>query len=152
MKKHQLNKSKLSRSLFGCLLLCTIIFVSCEKKYEYTDQIVGKWELKAMDGSKVEPGFTWMFNEDLTYTVVNNVGSYEKDPFKSTPFRAEGTFTGGYYVGAPKGMRIREKYRSSMSFSAVNILENKMTMKFYPVEDRGENESKDILVELERTE
>ena len=146
------NKPKAPIWLAGITLGITFSLFSCTPSEQYSDDIIGKWELIQTDEYEPEPGFIWEFKEDLTYSIVNNVGKFETDPFESTPFRAKGTFEGHYLVDAPKGMTMREKYRAPMIFSALEISEDgsSMEMRFYPIEPRDSSETKDILAKFKR--
>ena len=120
--------SKITKTLF--LIGCVLVLTSCERHFDNTDLIVGKWRLLTAKGFEIDPDFIWEFNEDESYTITNSQGKFEDDPDDSNPFRAEGVFTGMYHVGAPKGVTIREKYRPPFFFSAVMIDGNKMGMQF----------------------
>lgn len=131
----------------------TLSLVSCTSKEQYADDIIGKWELLETDDYELEPGFIWEFKEDLTFSIVNNAGKFETDPFETTPFRGEGTYEGYYLVDAPKGMTMREKYRSPMFFSALEISEDgsSMEMRFDPIEPKDSTEaSKDVLAKFKK--
>ena len=151
----KITNYKITKSfwLVSLIAIITLTITSCTPSEQYTDAIVGKWELVLTDEFKLEPGFIWEFNEDLTYSIVNNAGTFETDPFESTPFRAEGTFTGQYLVDAPKGMSMREMYRAPMYFSALEISEDgsSMEMQFTPITPREESESEYILIKFKRT-
>ncbi|PCJ23351.1 MAG: hypothetical protein COA97_11900 [Flavobacteriales bacterium] len=121
--------------LSSIALVFLIVFTSCDKTYDNTAAIIGKWVLISGDGDDIVPDFIWEFNENETYTIVNTAGKFEDDPFDSNPFKDKGIYTGGYYVNAPKGLVIREEYRSCFYFSAVNIKGGKMEMQFIPVND-----------------
>lgn len=151
MKKMKFQKKK-TTWLLGLVVTFSFAFFSCTPTEEYTDDIIGKWELIKVDNYEPEPGFTWEFKEDLSYTIVNNIGRFEDDPFESTPFRAEGTYEGFYLVDAPKGMGIREKYRAPMRFSALEISEDgsELEMHFYPIKPRDEDETEWIVAKFKR--
>ena len=150
----KITNYKITKSfwLASLIAIITLTITSCTPTEQYTDAIIGKWELILTDEYKPEPGFIWEFNEDLTYSVINNAGKFETDPFESTPFRAKDTFSGYYLVDAPKGMSIREKYRAPMFFSALEISDdgNEMEMQFTPITPREESESEYILVKFNR--
>lgn len=109
-----------------------LFMTSCEETYENTTAIIGKWKLVTADTIQIDEGFIWEFNEDETYTITNSQGRFEDDPFDSNPFREKGVFKEGYIVDAPKGVKIREEFRSKFFFSAVNINGDEMEMQFTP--------------------
>ncbi|MBL4594146.1 MAG: hypothetical protein JKX68_10070 [Flavobacteriales bacterium] len=151
MKKQFNNKVLLSLAIF----LCSLVLVSCEKTYENTDAIIGKWQLISLTSAngteiKASDDFIWQFNEDETYSIDNTHGKLEEDPYESNPFRDKGTYKGGYLVDAPMGLQIREEYRPVFHFSAVNIYEEEMTMGFTPVGATAKGTRGDVVLTFER--
>ncbi len=150
--KTQKNKAMRVFWLNSVTLAIIISIISCTPTEQYSDDIIGKWELITVDNYKTEPGFIWEFKKDFSYSILNNVGKFESDPFKSTPFRAEATFEGQYLVDSPKGMAIREKYRAPMRFVALEISKDSssMEMSFYPITPRDKDETETVLIKFQR--
>lgn len=147
------NKPKVPFGFAGIILGITFSLISCSTSEQYSDDIIGKWELLQTDDYELEPGFIWEFKEDLSFSIVNNAGKFETDPFETTPFRGKGTYEGFYLVDAPKGMTMREKYRSPMFFSALEISEDgsTMEMRFDPIEPKDSSDAtKDVLAKFKR--